>query len=209
MAAVRRCGAIKDKYDSEDKTKIYSKIPLASSSMDLSKYVVRVYDQDQLNSCTANALCAAYGLDLKKQESTVGGFAYFNPSRLFLYYNTRTTQEDAGRDTTQEDAGASIRNTMKALNQKGVCEEKYWPYRICEYNTKPCDEAYYYAQGNTLCKYKRLMQDVNQLRACLHDDCPFIFGFNIYNKNFFYVSSPNVTIMPSQRPPCSGSRGLQ
>jgi len=39
-----------------------------------------------------------------------------------------------------------------------------------------------------LCKYERLLQDavsdeqrINQLRACLKDNCPFLFGFKVYN----------------------------
>ena len=121
-------------------------------------------------------LWAAYGLDLKKQSQTlIGGYSYFNPSRLFLYYNTREYE-----GTTQQDSGASIRDTVKALNRKGVCKEEDWPYNVWRFKTKPPQRCYDAAQGNNLCKYERLRQDVDQLRACLNDNCPFIFGFHIY-----------------------------
>ena len=136
-----------------------------------------VYHQGELGSCTANALCGAYALSLQKQSETLGeGFQHFNPSCLFLYYNTRDYEYNTG-----EDSGASIRDTVKALNRKGVCDESYWPYNISRYTEKPPDNCYEAAHGNTLCKYERLNQDIDQFRACLNDNCPFVFTFNMYN----------------------------
>ena len=180
MAAVQLYyyGAIEDRYDEDDRIKVYkdSEIP-RHPSVDLREYVVRVYDQGHLHSCTANVLCAAYSLDLKKQELTLGNCCYFvfNPSRLFLYYNTREREGE-----TRRDLGASIRECVKALNCKGVCKESDWPYDISHYDTNPPPRCYESAEGNTLCEYKRLNQDIDQLRACLKDDCPFVFGFRVY-----------------------------
>ena len=80
------CGTKPDSYDHRDYKKIYTLAETAawpqSNTVDLRRYIRLVYDQGELS---ANALCAAYAMDLEKQP----GFDYFNPSRLFLYYNTR------------------------------------------------------------------------------------------------------------------------
>ena len=80
-----RYGAREDTYDRRDHKKVYhpSEIP---TNIDLRGYVDHIYHQSSLDSCTANALCAAYGMDLVKQYQT---YSYFDPSRLFIYYNTR------------------------------------------------------------------------------------------------------------------------
>ena len=171
-------GARPDIRDDRDLHRVYqqSQIP-TSPAVDLRRYVDHVYDQGSLSSCTANALCAAYGLDLMKQSMTLsGGYFYFDSSRLFLYYNTRQYE-----GTTQHDAGATLRDTIKAMKRQGVCKESDWPYASKEYRTKPPSRCYEAASGNVLCQYERLRQDINQLRACLNDHCPFVFGFNIYH----------------------------
>ncbi len=184
--AVRYYGAKVDTWDYRDYKKEYSRREIPQFDVHdsyrthecyLYKYVDHVYDQGQLGSCTANALCAAYGLDLKKQEETSHrGYVYFDPSRLFLYYNARDYE-----GTTQKDSGASIRDAVKALNRKGVCKEEDWPYYIYKYKQKPTHQAFQSAQGNNLCKYERLQQNVDQLRACINEQCPFVFGFKVYN----------------------------
>lgn len=170
-------GARPDTRDDRDLKKVYSLAQIPTKpTVDLRKFVDHVYDQGSLASCTANALCAAYGLDLMKQSLTVNsGYYYFDSSRLFLYYNTR-----AYEGTTQHDAGATLRDTIKSMKRQGVCRESDWPYNVRNYRTKPPSKCYEAANGNTLCQYERLTQDIHQLRACLSDSCPFVFGFNVY-----------------------------
>ena len=176
-------GARHDTEDDRDFRVIYPQLQICCNPIvDLRKYVNHIYDQGNLNSCTANALCAAYAIDLMKQSLTLsGGYYYFNPSRLFLYYNTR---EHEG--TTQHDAGASIRDTIRALNRRGVCQESEWPYVTKDYTKKPTAKAYRAAECNDLYKYECLNQDLDQLRACLTDNCTFIFGFNVYQSFHSY-----------------------
>lgn len=143
---------------------------------DLRKYVMRIYQQEKSDSCTANALCSAFGLILKKQELTLGqGFVYFNPSRLFLYYNTRKYAK-----SQDEDNGASLRNSIKALNRRGVCAESDWPYDLTMSHIEPPQCCYRSAKDNNLSKYERLRQDMDQFRACLSEECPFVFGFKLF-----------------------------
>ena len=76
MDVVRYYGAKPDNPDPRDHSKTYSKEEIPSSpTVDLRKYVKCVYDQGDLGSCTANALCGAYALDLQKQSVGVSNIS--------------------------------------------------------------------------------------------------------------------------------------
>ena len=162
---------------------------------DLRKYVMCVYQQEKSESCTANALCAAFGLNLRKQELTLDqGFCYFNPSRLFLYYNTRKYAKSQDADN-----GASLRNSIKALNRKGVCAESDWPYDLKKSHIEPPQWCYRTAKDNNLSKYQRLSQDIDQFRACLQEECPFVFGFKLFDSfNHSETKKQGLMHMPTQ-----------
>ena len=58
------------------------------TKVDLCPYIDTIYNQGNLGSCTANALCAAFTLELKRQCKEAGQtYVSFDPSRLFVYYN--------------------------------------------------------------------------------------------------------------------------
>ena len=187
-------GAKPDSYDPRDVRKKYSSHQIPSQQcpkVDLRRYVDHVYDQGRLSSCTANAVCAAYGLRLKMQSQTLeGGYYCFNTSRLFLYYNTRRYYKG---DITK-DTGASLRNTVKSLKQYGVSKEVFWPYNPAKFAQMPPAYSYDSGKGNNLCRYECLTQDIDQFRACLKDNCPFVFGFKVYRS--FHSIGENGYVMP-------------
>src|ERR1035441_3640282 len=78
-----------------------------------------IYDQQQIGSCTANALAAAVQYDCIKG----GKNPDFVPSRLFLYYNERVAES-----TVPFDSGAYLRDGANSLAQTGICAEADWPY---------------------------------------------------------------------------------
>ncbi len=154
------------------------------NSVDLRKYMnCLVYNQAYLNSCAANAVCAAYALDLQKQDSS----KWFAPSPLYLYYNTRVYES-----LTYKNIGTHIPDEFQVLNNQGVCKESDWPFNPAYVFVKPSQKCYESANGHK-CKYERLLdhidspvgtaqsdQNILQLKACLADDCPFVFGFHVY-----------------------------
>ncbi len=181
---LHRYGAKPDPPDERD-YKVHfpaAKIPTHGTKKALREFVPFVYNQGDLESCTANAVCAAYGMELKKE-----GKEYFEPSRLFVYYNTREIE-----GTTSENRGASIRNALKAMKNKGSCREKvpspYWPYDKSKFAKKPQPECYAAATGNTVSKYERLTidgsTDIHQIRACLDQCYPLVFGFKVFKQSF-------------------------
>jgi C1A family cysteine protease len=133
--------------------------------VDLRPKCLPVFDQGQLGSCTANALCGAVGFLHPKLTG----------SRLFVYFNERTIE-----GTVNQDAGAMIRDGVKSLNKLGVCPEKEWPYDIAKFKAKPPAKAFTDALGNTIASYERLKTEGDMLH-CLAAGFPFVFGFTVYD----------------------------
>lgn len=141
-------------------------------------------DQGELGSCTANAIAAAMTYASSKQggaksikQVTLGDGNTFFPSRLFIYYNERVME-----GSVPSDAGAMLRDGIKSVNQLGACKEATWPYIIPQFTTKPTDTAFTEAQGHQALLYRRLNnRDINQLKGCIAQGFPFVFGFAVYN----------------------------
>lgn len=177
----RHYGGKRDRPDGRDEIKEYPLHQVPSTdqhpSVDLRKYIDHIYDQGQLDSCTANVLCAAYGLELKRNSlGSKTMYHYFDASRLFLYYNSRMYDQ-----TTDDNVGVSIRDIFKAMKTYGVCLEALWPYDEQEFAKKPSTASYQDGLGNTITKYTRLTQDIDQFRACLKAGYPFAVGFEVYS----------------------------
>lgn len=129
-----------------------------------------VYDQGQLGSCTANALCAAMQFLARKP-----GVIAPMPSRLFLYFNERAIE-----GSTYSDSGAMLRDGCKTLVTEGVCPENLWPYDLSQFAIAPPQTAYDEAESNTLTAYHRV--DNGSLDALLGalTDGPVVGGFSVY-----------------------------
>jgi len=129
-----------------------------------------VYDQGQLGSCTANAIGAAFEYGLIRQ-----GAPDFMPSRLFIYYNERVIEHSVSNDS-----GAMIRDGMKTVNKEGVCPEKDWPYIISKFAAKPDASCYTNAQNHQVLSYHRVPRVLDQIKGCLADGFPMVFGFTVF-----------------------------
>jgi C1A family cysteine protease len=140
------------------------------TSVDLRGNCPPVYDQGQLGSCTANAIAGAFQFESMKQNDPA-----FTPSRLFIYYNERVIES-----SVNSDSGASLRDGMNSVSQQGVCDEVEWPYVISEFTQKPFQKCYQDALQNTISSYYSINQDIDQMRGCLANGYPFIYGFTAY-----------------------------
>jgi C1A family cysteine protease len=143
-----------------------SKLP---PKVDLRAGCSPVEDQGQLGSCTANALVGAVEF-LEKKD----GVAFVDLSRLFVYYNERTIE-----GTVDSDSGAFLRDGIKALAKQGVCSEQSWPYNIADFKKKPSAPCYAAARKHKILSYHRI-NSVDEMRTCLADGYPFVFGFTVY-----------------------------
>jgi C1A family cysteine protease len=143
-----------------------------------------VYDQGEIGSCTANAIGGAIEFERRKAGQRPG----FTPSRLFIYYNERAIE-----GTVANDGGAYIRDGIKSVNKQGVCPEKLWPYDDTPAVTdggpwpagakpaqKPPKACYDAALDYQAIQYQRVMPMLNQMKGCLAEGNPFVFGFTVY-----------------------------
>lgn len=150
---------------------------ITSSSVklvDLRDKCPEVFDQGKLGSCTANAICANYAyIFMKENDLTPDQAKIF--SRLFVYWNERNLE-----GTVDKDSGASLRDGIKTLHTVGVPLETVWPYDIAKFNIKPSDEAFKQAAKHIAFKYHRLSKNLSQMKQCLMNGDPFVFGFVVY-----------------------------
>lgn len=164
-------GWVPDRPDYRDK--LYAAIAAPPkklpSKVDLCETCSHVENQGQLGSCTANALAG----NLEFLEKKAGRRAT-NLSRLFIYYNERAME-----GTISDDAGAVIRDGVKSLVKLGVCTESSWPYKIEKFTEKPPDKCYKTASDHQVTSYHRII-GLQQMRECLAEGYPFVFGFSVY-----------------------------
>jgi C1A family cysteine protease len=138
-------------------------------SVDLRTFCSPVEDQGSLGSCTANALVGALEFLEKKNQ-----VPFKDMSRLFVYYNERVIEH-----TVKSDSGAMLRDGIKTLKHQGVCTEKKWPYIISKFTVKPTPACYQEALKHQITSYQRIVT-LDQMRACLAEGFPFVFGFAVY-----------------------------
>ncbi len=180
-----RYGWVPDLPDARDHLYAAPRIALAAPPphVDLRGDCPPVYDQGRIGSCTANAIAAAFEFGLKKQ-----GLPDFMPSRLFIYYNERAMEGHVGFDS-----GAQIRDGVKSVATLGVCSEQEWAYDDTPATSdggpfppgareaeRPPAQSYTDALRNRATTYRRITQDLGQMRGCLASGSPFLFGFTVY-----------------------------
>ena len=160
--------------------------------VDLRPKCPAVYDQGQLGSCTANAIAAAHQFEQLKQGQTRGAFV---PSRLFIYWNERNLE-----GTTDQDSGAQIRDGMKTVAKQGVCPETEWPYIIGRFTDKPNTVCYKGALNHQVVQYAKVSQTLLQMKGCLADGFPFVFGFSVYSSfESATVAKTGIVPMPTRK----------
>jgi hypothetical protein len=132
-----------------------------------------IFDQGHLNSCTANAIAAVLAYDIRRDRRS----DTFVPSRLFIYYNERYREDAVGLpEYGDHGAPAYMRDCIQVIDASGFCSESEWPYDQSRFDTKPPDVAYASALAHRACDYRRIAQDVTQMKACLAEGYPFVCG---------------------------------
>jgi len=169
------------------------------SSVDLRDGCPSVYDQGQLNSCTANAIAGAFEFTLIKEN-----LQDFMPSRLFIYYNERVIE-----NSVPNDSGANLRDGLNSVNQQGTCTEDEWPYNISEFAQKPFQSCYQDALQNVVSTYSGVSQDIDQMKGCLAEGYPFIFGFTVYESfDSQQVAQTGIVPMPGDDESVTGGHAV-
>jgi C1A family cysteine protease len=158
------------------------------TSVDLRSECPPIYDQGQLGSCTGNGIAGAIEFEQRKL-----GNREFTPSRLFIYYNERVIE-----GTVAQDAGAQVRDGIKSVATLGAPPETDWPYDITKFADLPPAPAFADAKQDLVSAYSRIGQSLMQMRGCLADGYPFVFGFTVYESfESEAVAQTGVVPMPS------------
>jgi C1A family cysteine protease len=139
--------------------------------LDMTSLCPPIYDQMTLGSCTANATGGLAHFLMKKFNLRA-----YVPSRLFIYWNSRALIGE-----TELDDGATLRDSMKVVTAQGLPPESIWWYNPAKFAVKPSQKVYQSALNERIAAYYRLEStDVEQLRKCLFQGYPFVFGFSVY-----------------------------
>jgi C1A family cysteine protease len=209
-------GWVRDLPDHRDH--IYSaplmRLKALPSHIDLRpQFKFKPYDQGRIGSCTANAIGAAIQFDRNKYHQTPD----FTPSRLFIYYFERSMER-----SVPADAGAQIRDGMKVVNKRGVAPESEWPY-----DDTPADEETQLfpnssraikmppasviktAATHQVLSYSRVSQQLSQLKGCLAEGFPFVFGFTVFESFWDQHGKPAVQVaMPGAADRVAGGHAV-
>lgn len=185
---VQRYGWVPDFPDARDHLYAAPMVTLKKlpDVVDLRSKCPAPYNQDQLGSCTGNAIAGAVQFGRRKQKQKPD----FVPSRLFIYYNERVIE-----GSVNTDSGAQIRDGIKSVVNQGACSETTWPYQITKFTVKPPAAAYQEGLKYQVTSYSRLTQVLNQLKGCLASGFPFVFGFTVYD-SFESQDVANTGVMP-------------
>lgn len=169
----------KDTRDTRDHKLFFSAVS-TPSAVDLRAKCPPVIDQGALGSCTACAVSVCHRFqDLP-----------FNPSVLFIYYNSRALQ-----GTVQSDSGSSVRNAIKMDVQYGSCSTTLWPYVISKYTSKPPKSCYTEGLLHQVNSYASINRTANAMEGALASGFPVAFGFLVYD-SFVSNAVANTGIVP-------------
>lgn len=168
------------------------------TAVDLSGYCSPVEDQGQLGSCSAHA-----AMGIVEYYERRAFHKHIDGSRLFVYKTTRDFMGVTG------DTGAWLRNVMGALVTCGVPDERYWPYKIADFDKEPPSfvyavadnfEALRYFSHDPLAHAVPRPQVLSSVKTYIAAGIPSMFGFWGYD-SFGSGDAPGNIPMPGPNEP--------
>lgn len=145
--------------------------------VDLRHWFAPIENQGSLGSCTANA-----GVGVVEYFERRAHQKHIDASRLFLYKATRNLLGWTG------DTGAFLRSTMAAMRLFGVPPEKFWAYKIADFEKEPSAFCYAFAQSYQAIEYYRLDPPgmpkpdlLQRIKTNIGAGLPSMFGFTVYS----------------------------
>ena len=137
-----------------------------------------ICDRSALRYTTKANSEAAPATVLPAQSSSTSASSARRSSRLRVCSFITTREVIEG--TVSQDAGAQIRDGIKSVAKVGAPPESDWPYNIAKFAVRPPPKAYRDSKQDLVSAYSRVVQDVTQMRGCLAEGYPFVFGFTVY-----------------------------
>lgn len=164
-----------------------SQFPCAVPKASLRANWPPIYDQGQIGSCTANALCSCFRFLNRKKK--------FEPSRLYTYYIERKYEANGGPIS---DSGAFVADGCELARKEGICAEYLYPYDVEKVNDDPPEhcksDAYWHKSGAS---YAITTDMLNSVRSCICKGEPVMLAFGVYRS---FSSMPASAIAPIPNP---------
>ena len=172
-------------------------LPLPAK-VDLRPFCPAVYQQGNMNTCTANAVAALVHICRIKQAMSEEP----PPSRLYIYWFERVLTNEQTADS-----GGSITDAVQATVENGYCLESLWPYVPGDLLSEPNNTAKDDAANRRIISPASL-STLQQIKASLASKNPVAFGLRIYNSFFAADGNGGIVPMPDQTGPCEGHAGV-
>ena len=161
----------------------YEKVDVPAK-FSLKDRVKQVYDQGEMNSCSANATANLLSLTDKENKLNC------NISRLYLYFCTRWLENNMVLPI--QDNGASLRSVFNAFQYRYIDEAKY-PYFRDMVNEIPYKHIFEEAFTNNSPKmsYRQIIPSKHSMKYILYSlKKPILFGMSVYS-NFLDITKEN------------------
>ncbi|CAJ1337198.1 unnamed protein product, partial [Effrenium voratum] len=78
-----------------------------------------------------------------------------------------------------KDEGMSLGGAISALELKGACLERNWPFDINRVNDTPNDSCFNEAVRFKIADSKKVPVDLSSMRRCLAEGSPIVFGLKL------------------------------
>lgn len=137
-----------------------------------------ILDQKSEGACTGFAVAGAINILNQRAERNI-----FVSPRM-LYEMAKRSDEWPGEDYD----GSSLRGAIRGWNNMGVCEDKYWPYRVGKNKGDLTIEAAKNARENTIGAYYRLQPIISHFHTALNETGVIAVSAKVHNGWFNPVS---------------------
>lgn len=189
--------------DKDKRDYIYSEtfpvLEPAEEYVDLRSGCGPIEHQGSYNSCTAFAVMGLVEFLMRKHGYIDKDY---NLSKMFNWYQGKSLH---GWETTNQ--GVWLRNSLKAVYDKGFIYERNYPYTKTNAYKEPSESILKTAEvAKMLMKhtsYYLLNPTLEELKSCLKDGYPISYGMNL-NKSFINSTGPITNEAPT-----SGGHALQ
>lgn len=155
--------------------------------IDLRGRLPAVWNQGSIGSCVAHGVAICHIAAQRVQDAS----AEIMPSRLALYYEARALS-----GWVSVDSGCYISSALKTVANKGVADEKKYPYLVSKFKLKPPVSVAKDAMLHQAVAYERVDNtNVKAIQAALVEGLPVVFGSTLY-ENSYELDANYVMPMP-------------
>ena len=164
-----KLGCVKDKFNGKDYLmRAYLLIMKLPKKVDYTAKLSPVRDQGDEGTCVSFA-CAS---GMKEYQEMLDYEKLITLAPRFIYSECKKI------DGMPESEGTTLRAAMQVLSKKGVCREKFWPYK--SYQTDKAKKGFSSnAKKFRIKTYARIL-NLNELRLSLANKGPCVIGVQVF-----------------------------